>query len=127
MKRKRVDDNLRDALSLYREQMKALSFKSTSTYCTLIRKIQEELDNKKLIEDYLLPQIKKENPISEVLVEFNKTFNNSSIGNYKKGDCQSALISFSKFILGYYNANLHIFSQIIYILLCFSVILHFCF
>lgn len=112
---KKVYENLEEALSSYKEQMNARDFKSTGTYCTLIRSIQEELDNKKtsqtnlqLIEYFILPQIKKDNPISEMLILFEKQFKTlSSISNYKKSDCQSALISFAKFILGHYNADLY--------------------
>ena len=68
-----------------------------------------------ILEDWVLPQIKKSSQssalefVEKVLDELNNVFGSvQNIGPYKKSDCRSALISFTKFVLGQYKADLYL-------------------
>lgn len=90
-----------------------------ANYHSYVTAVQGELDKTsscpQILEDWILPQIKKKNScsafelIDNVLDEFNKVFVSvPTIGHYKKSDCRSALVSFTKFVLGQYKADLYL-------------------
>lgn len=90
-----------------------------STYRSNVTAIQKELDScngPQILEDWILPQIKKKcaNSVFELLDDVTKKFDNelilkskSMIGSYDKPSCRSALIAFTKFILGQYKGALY--------------------
>lgn len=79
--------------------------------------LQKTLDQRggpRILEDWILPQFKKDygdtvfELLKNVTDEFDKTFSDvKSIGNHRKSSCKSALVSFTKYILGQSKANLY--------------------
>lgn len=101
-------NNLEEALQLYRQiAVFYVSKKTVDNYCTFIRTLQKNYSGV-LIDDLILPFINHPNPIQCIILRFNSLFTAKQIGKYSKNDCQSALISFAKFILGQYDANLYL-------------------
>lgn len=116
---KKVSKTLNEALKVYEPIATFISKGTTSNYGTFIRSIQSELDTMpgkpQILEEWILPQIKNKSNSSvyallkKVLNEFQTNFKKGQkIGSYKWSDCRSALISFTKFILGQYKANLYL-------------------
>lgn len=112
----------KDALAQFSTTTKPFFAKGVpATYRSNVTAIQTELDklsNKpQLLEDWILPQIKKNSASSvydllkNVTDEFDRVFTSKGIkkiGSYKTSNCRHGLIAFTKFILGQYKANLYL-------------------
>lgn len=100
---------------------------SLDNYCTYIRAIQFDLtevlhSEDKILEGWILHEITQSNKLNvfnllkNVTDTFDKAFEKEekigryekTDGQYDKSDCKSALIAFTKFILGQYKANLYL-------------------
>jgi hypothetical protein len=113
-----VSENLKDALDLF-DQNGFLKDGPNSDYRTVIRRIQYELNpnintSPQILEDWILNQISQSysdsvfDLVDNVINEFDNNFPNvSKIGRYNISRCKTALKSFTKFILGYYKADLY--------------------
>lgn len=114
--------DFQEALKLFSATVKPFYKRGVaSSYRSYVTAIQTELDklsNKpQLLEDWILPRINDNSAISvfdlldTVKDEFDKEFTLkgiSTIGPYNTSDCRSALISFAKYILGQYKANVYL-------------------
>jgi len=111
--------DFKEALKLFSATVKPF-YSRPATYRSNITAIQTELDKMsgpQLLEDWILPQIKNVSKSSvydllkNVTDEFDRFFPQGStinIGSYRTIDCRHALIAFTRFILGYYKANLYL-------------------
>lgn len=109
-----------EALTLFSATVKPFFGPRTpSTYGSYVSAIQTELEKMpskpQILEDWILPQIKNKSKSSvydlldNVIDEFEKHFvKGRRIGAYSWHKCRSALIAFTKFILGQYKANLYL-------------------
>ena len=109
-----------EALKLFNASVKPFYGKGVpASYLSYITAIQTALDqtssSPQILEDWILPQMKTKGkpspsgPVDNVLDEFNRAFGNvNKIGSYRKSDCHSALIAFTKFILGQYKSDLYL-------------------
>lgn len=122
------DTKLYDALDFFKKsEIPFIKSGSLDNYCTYIRAIQFDLtnflpNNQKILEDWILPEITNINKLNvfnlltNVLDKFDTAFygvqligkHNKTTGQYSNKDCRSALIAFTKFILGQYKADLYL-------------------
>lgn len=94
-----------------------ISENTCSKYKSALADLQRRLDDQggpQILEDWIMPQVKREcdgtvfELLKNVTDEFDKRFRNvEKIGNHRKSSRRTALVSFTKFILGQYKANLH--------------------
>lgn len=109
-----------EALKLFKSSVQPFYGKGVpASYLSYITAIQTALDlapsSPQLLEDWILPQIKTKGVsspsglVDNVLDEFNRAFGHvNKIGSRRKSDCRSALIAFTKFILGQYKSDLYL-------------------
>lgn len=109
---RKLNKRMVDALNLYSQTIiHFIGVKSSYDYCTYLGNLEQELNknNKNILDDYILPQIGKEDAIENICEDFDNDFSNvSKIGNYSKTKCRSALLSFAKFILGQYSGDIYL-------------------
>lgn len=103
---------MEDALKLYKQTIiHFIGVKSSNDYCTYLRNLEQELNknNKNILDKYILPQIGEEDAIENICEDFDNDFSNeSTIGNYSKPKCRSALLSLARFILGQYSGDIYL-------------------
>lgn len=93
---------------------------SSNSYCTYIRAVENEMQQKvpsfNLLNNWILPQIGIKdvdsiwNLLENVLNEFDGAFDVkiTHIKKHPKSKCRSALASFTKYVLGQYKADLYL-------------------
>lgn len=115
-------NEFKDALKLFTSITRPFFAKGvSSTYRSNVTAIQTELDKlsgkPQILEDWILPQLNNHSASSvydllkNVIDEFDKVFTSKGvilIGSYTTSNCRSALIAFTKFILGHYKAKLYL-------------------